>query len=580
MSILPEQALKQHIAVLGKTGSGKTYTAKGIVEGLLDSQRRVCIIDPTSAWWGLRSSADGNKPGYPVVVLGGSHGDAPLPPLSGFACAELVVNNAVQVIFDTIAMTMGERTRWFTEFGGALFRLNKAPLHLVIDEAHNFAPQGKVPDPDTGKMLHAANTLASGGRSRGIRLTLITQRPAKLHKDSLTCCDSLIAMRLIAPQDREAVEEWILGMGDKAKGKQVLDSLAQLQRGEGWVWFPEGGLLERTKFPKIKTFDSSKTPDDGSEMAKPKTLAEIDLGAITSAMSEAVKQAENEDPKALRKKVGDLTEQLRRAMNTPPEQPANIDALVDAKTRTICENFRTVTEEAYQLLGEIGVAAGKITGVVQRLHWYLEVAKGEIDKPTSKPVNPILSNGTHHRPSAEVSQRPSPARADDTPRDGLTGPQIRVLNGLAELSTLGVRYPSRFQVGFFAGYTPSSGTFKNILSELRTAGLIDYPGDGQVTLTAEGNKIASASDRPRSLDDLHKRIRERLTGPQVKIFNVLIRLRGEPLGRTALGEQTGYEATSGTFKNLLSELRSLGVAKYPLKTTVAASELLFPDSLQ
>lgn len=32
--MIPSAALLQHIAILGKTGSGKTYTAKGLVEGL------------------------------------------------------------------------------------------------------------------------------------------------------------------------------------------------------------------------------------------------------------------------------------------------------------------------------------------------------------------------------------------------------------------------------------------------------------------------------------------------------------------------------------------------------------------
>lgn len=162
---LPDTALSQHIAILGKTGSGKTYAAKGIVEQLLEQKRRVVIVDPTGAWWGLRLQRDGGAAGYSVIVLGGHHCDAPLPPASGAACAELVTKHQVQVIFDTSAMTVGERTRWFTDFAGGLFRLNRTPLHVVIDEAHMFAPQGgggKI-DVDTGKMLHAANTLASGG---------------------------------------------------------------------------------------------------------------------------------------------------------------------------------------------------------------------------------------------------------------------------------------------------------------------------------------------------------------------------------------------------------------------------------
>lgn len=77
MKIIPEAALQQHIAVLGKTGSGKTYAAKGIVERLLDQRRQVCVLDPTGAWWGLRLGEDGRRKGYDVVLLGGAHAERP-----------------------------------------------------------------------------------------------------------------------------------------------------------------------------------------------------------------------------------------------------------------------------------------------------------------------------------------------------------------------------------------------------------------------------------------------------------------------------------------------------------------------
>jgi DNA helicase HerA-like ATPase len=68
---IPEAALAQHVAVVGKTGSGKTFRAKGEVERLLQKRQRVCVIDPTGAWYGLKSSADGKSAGFPIVIFGG-----------------------------------------------------------------------------------------------------------------------------------------------------------------------------------------------------------------------------------------------------------------------------------------------------------------------------------------------------------------------------------------------------------------------------------------------------------------------------------------------------------------------------
>jgi uncharacterized protein len=183
-------------------------------------------------------------------------------------------------------MTVGARTRFFTDFAVALLRNNARPLHLIIDEAHLFAPQGRVPDPQSGRMVHAANNLVSGGRVRGLRVMLISQRPAKLHKDSLTQVE-LIAMRLIAPQDRAAVEDWIGEWAEPKQGREIIASLPSLPRGTGWVWAPELDVLAKMDFPRIKTFDSSSTPEDGEPVTAPVELSAIDIAALRDALAVA-----------------------------------------------------------------------------------------------------------------------------------------------------------------------------------------------------------------------------------------------------------------------------------------------------
>ena len=53
--IIPNEALRSDIAILGKKGRGKSYAAKGLVERLLDLGERVLILDPLGHWWGLKS---------------------------------------------------------------------------------------------------------------------------------------------------------------------------------------------------------------------------------------------------------------------------------------------------------------------------------------------------------------------------------------------------------------------------------------------------------------------------------------------------------------------------------------------
>jgi hypothetical protein len=56
---------------------------------------------------------------------------------------------------------VGDRTWFFVDFAQALCRDTRGPRWLCIDEAHNFAPRGKIMDPQAGQMLHWANRLAS-----------------------------------------------------------------------------------------------------------------------------------------------------------------------------------------------------------------------------------------------------------------------------------------------------------------------------------------------------------------------------------------------------------------------------------
>jgi hypothetical protein len=83
-------ALDERVAIVGTSGSGKTYAAKGLVELLLTSVARICVVDPLGVWWGLRSSADGITPGFPVIVFGGRHADVPLDEGMGAALGRVV----------------------------------------------------------------------------------------------------------------------------------------------------------------------------------------------------------------------------------------------------------------------------------------------------------------------------------------------------------------------------------------------------------------------------------------------------------------------------------------------------------
>src|SRR5215831_3474476 len=97
---LPTNALDDRIAIVGTAGSGKTYAAKGFVERLLESGARVAIVDPLGVWWGLRASADGSAPGYPVVVFGGRHADVAITVDTAAALGKIIARKALACVVD------------------------------------------------------------------------------------------------------------------------------------------------------------------------------------------------------------------------------------------------------------------------------------------------------------------------------------------------------------------------------------------------------------------------------------------------------------------------------------------------
>lgn len=547
MNQFPQAALAQHIAVLGKTGSGKTYAVRGIIEGLLDAAARVCIIDPTGAWNGLRSSATGKSGGYPVVIFGGSHADLPLAGQHGEAIAETIGTSSTPAIVDTSLMKVGERTRFMADFADALIRKNKGPLHLVIDEAHLFAPQGKVNSPQAGEMLSATNNLVSLGRSRGLRVIMITQRPAKLHKDSLTQCETLVALRLIAPQDRNAVREWIEDNADKVKGQEIITSLATLKTGQGWVWAPELQILDRISFPKIRTFDSGRAPDGSEQQGQ--VLAPIDKEAISAKLQAVKADALANDPAALKKRIADLQRQVQTTPVAAPVDPTALD--------------RAARE---------GFASGRAEGFVDG--WQLCAA--EMKRYCVETLPDISKSKLQlGKPLREFVRKPVPAKPVIAARPKSNGHAAPVDLPKGEIAILSacIQYPDglrREQLTVLTGFKRS--TRDAYIYRLKERGFVDVNGDS-VTATQDGvDALPDAEPLPRG-EELQAFWLAKLPQGERMILENLIEAYPDPLARDELTERTGFKRS--TRDAYLYRMASKQIVTEPSRGNVRASEDLF-----
>jgi hypothetical protein len=284
VGVLPPAALDTRLAVVGTSGSGKTYAAKGLLERVMANGGRVCVVDPLGVWWGLAKGVDGGNSPFPVAVFGGAHPDVPLDPDNGAALGRLIGRETMACVVDVSDFgSAAARRAFMTEFTAALYEANTEPLHLVLDEADLWAPQRT--QPDGMELLGRMEEIVRRGRVRGFVPWLITQRPAVLHKDVLSQADILVSMKLTSSQDRAAIGRWIEGQADRAEGRRILGALPQLRRGEGWVWAPGEGVLAPVSFPRIRTLDSSQTPVRRDQPGTQRALAAVDPSVIARALA-------------------------------------------------------------------------------------------------------------------------------------------------------------------------------------------------------------------------------------------------------------------------------------------------------
>src|SRR3954451_14945545 len=310
-TVLPTAALDERIAIVGTAGSGKPYTAKGFVERLRDAGARVAVVDPLGVWWGLRAGAEGEG-GYPVVVFGGHDADVPITASMGAQLGQLIARQALASIVDLSELgSNAARRQFMVAFAEAIYEANEELLHLVFDEADLWAPQRPIKGWEG--LLGHIEEIVRRGRVRGFIPWLITQRPAVVHKDVLSQADILITMKLTSSQDREAIGAWIEGQADRQEGRRILAELPRLRQGEGYLWAPGHGLLERVQFPAIHTFDSSRTPRRGEQPAAPRTLTEVDLTAIAAALTAAGTPNPDKPAPSAGRRLADLERDLAAA---------------------------------------------------------------------------------------------------------------------------------------------------------------------------------------------------------------------------------------------------------------------------
>jgi hypothetical protein len=575
---IPNAALDDRLGFIGTSGSGKTYNAGGAVERLLEKRARVVIIDPLGVWWGLRLDAEGKRPSpFNVAIFGGMRGDLPLTEHAGALIGETAATMVESCIVDLreLGSKSAER-RFMTAFLDTIYRkAGGEPFHLIVDEADLFAPQ-KPQGGDETLLGHMEN-IVRRGRVKGFIPWLISQRPAVLNKNVLSQVDGLIAFKLTATQDRDALDAWIEGQADKTAGKAIKDALPTMQIGQGVVWLPGHGILKTVQFPSKVTFDSSRTPKRGEKQKHTAALKPLDLGALKERLQIVTAETKANDPKALKLQLVEkdleikrLQSQLTYKSTSAAADPAAIDAaekrgferaqkdLANAMEREVLARHTAIL----QALGErLGPLMSFLDGEIR------QVKSKDLDLSKAITFTAALPRNALPRTVPGVPRQTAPLAKPPAPSgDGsYTRPQMKVLRSLAMWKSLGHDTPSREMVAAVAGYSPSSGGFNNLLGSLgpKATGAIGIPAPGRVALETDGIDVPS-------IDEGCELLLSILSNPQKKLVGALN--GAGAISREELGEATGYSASSGGFNNLIGSLNTLGVSFVPAQGRVSLSD--------
>ncbi len=547
--LLPLDIATQAMAVHGVRGRGKTVTVTVLVEELLDNGIQVVVIDPTDVWWGLKSSRSGARAGYPVVILGGHHGDIPLQSTSGSVIADFAVDHGASMILSLRHLRKGEQRRFVTEFAEQLFHRkgevqHRTPLFLAIDEASQFVPQRVMGD--QARMVGAIQDIVRLGRSAGLGCALIDQRPATVNKDVLTQIELLVCHAVTSPQDRKALLEWVSQKDSAGHQEEFLEHLASMPTGEAWFWLPIADVFERVKVRMRRTFDSSKTPDIGKQPEAPRKQAEVDLDALRESMESTIAEAEANDPKILKKRIAELGAAIRelesREAGTDAEDiAAMVRDQVDTELAVALEEqrrkVRVIADDLAVVRVQLLSGVGDVEEAVDALREFTEDEDGDLEA-MDKAERPVRLPAPR-APVRRETKPPPPRRKGSGNSDvSLSVGERKILTAIAQHE----RGVTREQLSVLTAYKRSSRD--TYLQRLRAKGLVITEG-GTIVATMEGIDALGPDYEPLPTGDaLCAHWLGQLPQGERAVLEVVVAGYPDAVARDDISEATGYKRSS------------------------------------
>ncbi|SHK04306.1 hypothetical protein SAMN04488028_102593 [Reichenbachiella agariperforans] len=204
-------AISHHTALIGVTGSGKSFLAREIIEQLKSDTKVICI-DFTGEWkkkQQLTSLTSDNLDAF-LAAQDDSIGLVELPTVSNTVSVIQSTENFISLIF--------------SKAKEAYEADSPMRICLVLEEAHTIVPEGNflgVNDFNSKAVVNKMGQVALQGRKYGVGLLVIAQRTANVSKTVLTQCNTIICY--------QAYDETSFNFLGNYVGKDLVQTLPNLK---------------------------------------------------------------------------------------------------------------------------------------------------------------------------------------------------------------------------------------------------------------------------------------------------------------------------------------------------------------
>ncbi len=585
-----ELLLRSRMLIQANSGGGKSVTLRHLIEQLF-GKVQIIVIDREGEFPSLCDE-------YDFLLVGQGH-DIPADIRSARMLAEKLLELRASAIIDLYeafrTSTIG-RLHWVRDFLMGLVDAPKQLWHdvvVIVDEAHLFCPEAA---PKAAKMedreiiqgcKEAMIALATVGRKRGQCAVWATQRLAKLDKDaSAELMNRLVGMTMEDTDVDRAIDLMSVSREDRPAFRK---SLRELEPGNFYV-FGRAITKERTLFKvtRPKTHHESVggakglyEPPPPSEKVRTLLAKLGDLPKEVEAKVRTEKELRVEN-NALRAKLAAAERQAKIAAAAPSKSvqkrlevqvPVTKEVKVKIEVPVLREpelkRLERLAERVTQVYEKASKDAGAINhalvGIRAELRSGPETRYGKLQDARIREAHDAFGGGKAP-PMKIVNSRPfkierKVERVDQiTPVDGeLSNPQLRQLQGLMELESIGIRKVPRKMLAGWLGLK-LSGSFKNNFMNLRQRGLVEYE-DQDLVLTDDGRTLAPDPELEPTNGGVLNRCCQALTGPQEKQFRYLHHVYPNWVGREELAQALGL-SLSGSFKNNFMNLHAAEMVEY------------------